>query len=157
MSTMSTSSTNSLPKPVPFTRHCPFGLGALLTSRRDEQPNPSGPAQYFLLTRNLGLLSGVNYLMPKFVERVRQITFSGRNARRTGQEVLYVTEAAVFRLTPEGVRLEEIAPGLDLERDILPQLGFRPPIKEPLGLMAPELYGEAPLPAALFPQFQISA
>ena len=95
--------------------------------------------------------------MPKFVERVRQITFSGRNARRTGQEVLYVTEAAVFRLTPEGVRLEEIAPGLDLERDILPQLGFRPPIKEPLGLMAPELYGKAPLPAALFPQFQISA
>jgi acyl CoA:acetate/3-ketoacid CoA transferase len=94
---------------------------------------------------------------PKFVERVRQITFSGTNARRTGQEVLYITEAAVFRLTPEGVLLEEIAPGLDLERDILPQLGFRPLIKEPLGLMAPELFGEAPLPAALFPQFEISA
>jgi acyl CoA:acetate/3-ketoacid CoA transferase len=93
--------------------------------------------------------------IPKFVERFRQITFSAKNARRTGQEVLYVTEAAVFRLTPEGVRLEEIAPGLDLERDILPRLGFRPPIKEPLGLMAPELFGEETLPAALFPQFDV--
>jgi acyl CoA:acetate/3-ketoacid CoA transferase len=92
---------------------------------------------------------------PKFVPRVRQVTFSGSNARRTGQEVLYVTEAAVFRLTPEGVRLEEIAPGLDLERDILPQLGFRPLIREPLGRMAPELFGEAPLPAALFAQFEV--
>lgn len=90
---------------------------------------------------------------PKFVERVRQVTFSGKRARRTGQEVLYVTEAAVFRLTPEGVRLEEIAPGLDFERDLAPQLGFRPLIQEPLKRMAPELYRDAPLPASLFPQF----
>ncbi|MCX6636619.1 MAG: hypothetical protein NT090_16280 [Acidobacteria bacterium] len=90
---------------------------------------------------------------PKFVERVRQVTFSGRNARATGQEVLYLTEAAVFRLTPDGVRLEEIAPGLEFERDILPKLGFRQAVKEPLGVMAPELFREEPLPAALFPQF----
>lgn len=90
---------------------------------------------------------------PKFVERVRQVTFSGKTARQTGQEVLYVTEAAVFRLAPGGVRLDEIAPGLNLERDVLPQLGFRPLLKEPLGIMPPELFREERLPAALFPQF----
>ena len=98
-------------------------------------------------------LRAVKLGAPKFVERVRQVTFSGRNARATGQEVLYITEAAVFRLTPGGVRLEEIAPGLEFERDIMPQLGFRPAVKEPLGVMAPELFREEPLPAALFPHF----
>jgi len=51
-----------------------------------------------------------------FVLAVRQITFSGANAIATGQEVLYVTEAAVFRLTADGLQLEEVAPGLDPER-----------------------------------------
>ncbi len=90
---------------------------------------------------------------PKFVERVRQITFSGRNARLRDQEVLYVTEAAVFRLAPEGVRLEEIAPGLDFERDIAPKMGFRPRVAEPLKPMAPELFREQPLPRELFERF----
>jgi acyl CoA:acetate/3-ketoacid CoA transferase len=90
---------------------------------------------------------------PKFVPRVRQVTFSGRYARRSGQEVHYVTEAAVFRLESEGLTLIEIAPGLDLERDLLPQLGFRPRIASPLPVMAPELYSAEPLPARLFPRF----
>jgi propionate CoA-transferase len=87
---------------------------------------------------------------PKLVEHVAQITFSGRYARELGQEVLYVSEAAVFRLTPEGVRLEEVAPGVDIERDLLPQLGFKPLMREPVGLMAPELFVDQPLPLRLF-------
>ena len=100
-----------------------------------------------------GTLRSVRPGVPKFVGRVRQVTFSGKSARRTGQEVLYITEAAVFRLTPEGVRLDELAPGLDFKRDIAPQLGFRPLVKEPLGIMPPELFRDEPLPSALFPQF----
>ena len=87
---------------------------------------------------------------PKLVESVNQITFSGRYARASGQEVVYVTEAAVFRLTADGVRLEEVAPGIDVERDVIPQLGFHPLLVEPMGVMAPELFREEPLPRSLF-------
>ncbi len=63
---------------------------------------------------------------PKFVEAVQQITFAGRRAAARGQPVLYVTERAVFRLDPDGLRLVEVAPGIDLERDVLARMGFRP-------------------------------
>ena len=62
----------------------------------------------------------------KFVKEVERITFSGRYARQRKQEVLYVTERCVFRLDPEGLRLIEVAPGIDLERDILACMAFRP-------------------------------
>lgn len=91
---------------------------------------------------------------PKLVERVLQITFSGPYAQRLGQEVVYVTESAVFRLTGEGLRLEELAPGVDLERDILPQMGFRPLLADPLRPMAPELFREEPLPRSLFKNYE---
>ena len=87
---------------------------------------------------------------PKFVERVAQITFSGKYARQTGQEVLYVTEAAVFRLTGDGVRLEELAPGIDIDRDVLPQLGFRPLLADPIQTMPGELFDDPLLPNSLF-------
>ncbi len=60
----------------------------------------------------------------KFVAEVEQITFSGREALRRGQRVLYVTERAVFQLEPDGLRLIELAPGVDLHRDVLDQLPF---------------------------------
>ena len=56
---------------------------------------------------------------PKFIEQVEQITFSGGYAGETGQDVLYVTERCVFRRTAEGVELIEVAPGIDIDRDIL--------------------------------------
>ena len=62
----------------------------------------------------------------KFVERVAQVTFNGPGAATQGKEVLFVTERCVFRLTVAGLALAEVAPGVDVERDILNQIPFRP-------------------------------
>jgi len=75
----------------------------------------------------------------KFVEAVELISFSAARSREVGQEVLYVTERAVFRLTPDGLQLIELAPGVELERDVLAQMAFRPQIGD-VGVMNPELF-----------------
>jgi propionate CoA-transferase len=62
----------------------------------------------------------------KLVNKVDQITFSGPQALVRQQEVLYLTERASFRLTPHGIELFEIAPGIDLQRDVLDQMQFKP-------------------------------
>ena len=77
----------------------------------------------------------------KFVDQVGQITFSGRYAP-ADQEVLYVTERAVFKLVGHELTLIEIAPGIDLERDVLGQMGFRPAISPDLKTMDPALFEE---------------
>lgn len=71
----------------------------------------------------------------KLVDLVDQITFSGPQSLVRGQEVLYLTERASFRLTPEGIELFEIAPGIDLQRDVLDQMGFQPKVSTPLKTM----------------------
>jgi propionate CoA-transferase len=68
---------------------------------------------------------------PKFIESVEQITFNGAAAARAGQRVLYVTERCVFGLTPEGLELLEVAPGIDIDRDILQHMAFRPILRAP--------------------------
>lgn len=70
----------------------------------------------------------------KFIQSVQQITFSGELAQQQNQPVLYITERCVFELTLQGLELIEIAPGIDLERDILAHMDFMPIIREP-GLM----------------------
>ena len=67
----------------------------------------------------------------KFVETTEQVTFSGEFAARNNKSVIYVTERCVFQLTPEGLELTEVAPGIDIERDILANMAFRPIIKNP--------------------------
>ena len=78
----------------------------------------------------------------KFVERVAQITFSGPQAVARGQDVVYVTERAVFRLTPDGLRLDEIAPGVDLQTDILDRMAFAPIVPAAPRLMAASHFTE---------------
>ncbi|NNK67657.1 MAG: acyl CoA:acetate/3-ketoacid CoA transferase, partial [Rhodobacteraceae bacterium] len=77
----------------------------------------------------------------KFLKEVEQITFSGARAARLGQPVLYVTERCVFELTKDGLQLIEIAPGIDLDRDILQQMDVPPKIDE-LREMDPRIFLE---------------
>lgn len=62
----------------------------------------------------------------KFVRQVEQVSFSARRAREVGQPVLFVTERAVFRLAAEGLELIEVAPGIDIDRQILALMDFKP-------------------------------
>ena len=77
---------------------------------------------------------------PKFVSQVEQVTFSGSYAIERQQRVLYITERCVFTLTSSGLELIEIAPGVDLERDILACMAFRPKVAASLRLMDPRLF-----------------
>jgi propionate CoA-transferase len=81
----------------------------------------------------------------KFVSKVGQISFNGLRAREKGQDVTFVTERAVFRLAREGLVLTEIAPGVDLERDVVARMEFRPIIDGNLELMDGRLFREGPM------------
>jgi propionate CoA-transferase len=77
----------------------------------------------------------------KFVKDVEQITFSGKYAK-PWQEILFITERCVFRLLGGRMTVTEIAPGIDLETDILAQMDFIPDIADELKLMNPGIFRE---------------
>lgn len=81
----------------------------------------------------------------KFVAAVEQRTFSGVYAFKRAQQVLYITERCVFRLVETGLELIEIAPGIDLERDILGQMDFRPAISPALKKMNARIFHDEPM------------
>jgi len=76
----------------------------------------------------------------KFLDEVEQRTFSGQYAAAAGKPVLYVTERCVFALTPDGLELIEIAPGVDVEQDILRHLAFEPIVRSMPKLMDPRIF-----------------
>jgi propionate CoA-transferase len=86
----------------------------------------------------------------KFVNSVYETTFSGDEAVRRGQKAFYVTERAVFRRSPEHDVLEliEIAPGIDLQKDVLDQMEFTPAISPDLRVMDPRIFFDAKMGAA---------
>jgi len=81
----------------------------------------------------------------KFVQKAEHITFSGPFAATRAQRVLYVTERCVFALTPDGLELKEVAPGIDVERDILAQMEFKPVIREQPELMDARIFRLEPM------------
>ncbi len=80
----------------------------------------------------------------KFVKQVEQVTFSGKYAAQKSQPVIYVTERCVFQLTDHGLELIEVAPGIDIERDILPHMAFKPHIHKPVP-MNPRIFLDGPM------------
>ena len=80
----------------------------------------------------------------KFVKAVEQITFSGSYAASKSQPVIYVTERCVFQLTQGGLELIEVAPGIDIERDILAHMDFKPIIHKPMP-MDPRIFIDEPM------------
>ena len=81
----------------------------------------------------------------KFLRDVEQVTFSGRYAAERGQSVLFITERCVFKLTTQGLLLIEIAPGIDLQRDILAQMEFEPLVDDTLQLMDERIFRDEPM------------
>ncbi|HRT46279.1 MAG TPA: CoA-transferase, partial [Desulfomonilia bacterium] len=81
----------------------------------------------------------------KFLREVEHVTFSGRYAVMTDQPVYYITERCVFALTKDGMELVEVAPGIDIERDILACMEFAPVIKEQPKLMDARIFRHEPM------------
>ncbi|MDD4715924.1 MAG: 3-oxoacid CoA-transferase [Oscillospiraceae bacterium] len=78
----------------------------------------------------------------KFVKQVEQITFSGKYAAKTGQRILYITERCVFELRKDGLHLIEVAPGIDVQTQIVDLMEFTPKIDDSLKMMDARLFQE---------------
>jgi len=100
-------------------------------------------AEYQIKDGKLNILQDADGI--KFVNTVEQITFSGEYAVETGQPILYITERAVFKLTPQGLMLIEIAPGVDLDKHILAKMEFKPQIAPDLKTMDARIFRDAPM------------
>lgn len=83
--------------------------------------------------------------LSKFVPRVREVSFNGHLARERGQRVRYVTDRAVFELADEGLVLIEVAPGIDVRRDVLDQMGFEPRVAPDLREIDRRVYAAGPM------------
>ena len=81
----------------------------------------------------------------KFIKKLDQITFSSECSKRSGQKVLFITERCVFRLVEGGLMLIEIAPGVTVEKDILPYMDFEPIISPDLKTMDERLFRDEPM------------
>ncbi|MDR3176439.1 MAG: hypothetical protein LBU06_07915 [Desulfovibrio sp.] len=103
----------------------------------------AGKAEYEIKDGKLNVVKDADGI--KFIKQLEQVTFSGEFAVSSGQEVLYLTERAVFRLTPEGIKLVEIAPGVDLEKHVLSKMEFKPLIADDLKIMDPRIFRDAPM------------
>ncbi|HKK48994.1 MAG TPA: acyl CoA:acetate/3-ketoacid CoA transferase, partial [Alkalispirochaeta sp.] len=79
----------------------------------------------------------------KFVQTVEHKTFSGSYAVKVRQPVMYITERAVFELSEKGLMLTEIAPGVDVDRDVIGQMDFKPVISPQLKTMDARIFAEA--------------
>jgi propionate CoA-transferase len=97
-----------------------------------------GETKINILQNNLNIIQDGK--IPKFVDKVFKVVFSGKQAIKFQKEILYVTERAVFRLTSEGLVLEEIAPGIELDKDVLSKMKFKPIIKSSVGTMDEKLF-----------------
>ncbi len=76
----------------------------------------------------------------KFIDAVEQITFSARQAVDTQRPVLYITERCVFKLTGKGLELIEVAPGIDIQKDIIGQMQFKPIVSDHVKKMDPRIF-----------------
>ena len=81
----------------------------------------------------------------KFVKQVEHVTFSGPYAASKNQPVRYITERCVFSLTPEGMELVEVAPGIDIEKEILAQMDFAPLVKGKPATMDERIFSPEPM------------
>lgn len=100
---------------------------------------------YFNVGAKLGVEHGQLVIkqegkLAKLVKDVEQVSFSGKRAARTGQDITYVTERCVMKLREDGVYVTEVAPGIDLQRDILEQADFTLKIDDTLRPMAACLF-----------------
>lgn len=81
----------------------------------------------------------------KFMNKIEQVTFSARMAKENKQTVFYITERAVFMLGENGLELSEIAPGVDLQKDVLDKMEFKPAISKELKTMDSRIFEEGPM------------